>query len=79
MPNRVQAGQRLKIPAATFNTFVDAAAKSPTLQAPPPKRLRSSREGGSHGDGAAIVKVPIAAYVEKLYDEGDFGSLGIGT
>jgi len=42
-----------------------AAAKSPTLQ--------------SYGDGAAIVKVPVAAYVEKVYEEGDFAQLGIGT
>ena len=27
----------------------------------------------------AIVKVPVAAYVEKVYEEGDFAALGIGT
>ena len=27
---------------------------SPTLQEPPPERLRLSREGGSYGDGAMI-------------------------
>jgi len=27
----------------------------------------------------AIVKVPVAAYVEKVYEEGDFSGLGIGT
>ena len=26
-----------------------------------------------------IVKRPIAAYVEKVYEEGDFADLGIGT
>ncbi|GAH85270.1 unnamed protein product, partial [marine sediment metagenome] len=32
-------------------------------------------------DAAAkrILKKPIAAYVEKTYEEGDFASLGIGT
>ena len=51
---KVQAGDPLAIPAGTFNTFVDAAAK-------------------------AIVKVPVAAYVEKVYEEADFAALGIGT
>jgi len=27
----------------------------------------------------AIVKVPVAAYVEKVYEEGSFSSLGIGS
>jgi len=27
----------------------------------------------------AIVKVPVAAYVQKVYEEGDFAGLGIGT
>jgi hypothetical protein len=27
----------------------------------------------------AIVKVPVAAYVEKVYEEGSFAGLGIGT
>jgi len=27
----------------------------------------------------ALVKKPAAAYVEKVYEEGDFGQLGIGT
>ena len=27
----------------------------------------------------AIVQRPVAAYVEKVYDDGDFGALGIGT
>ncbi len=27
----------------------------------------------------AIVKKPVAVYVERVYDEGDFASLGIGT
>ena len=27
----------------------------------------------------ALVKLPIAAYVEKVYEEGDFSQLGIGT
>jgi len=25
------------------------------------------------------VKVPVAAYVEKVYEEGNFAALGIGT
>ncbi|KPK80201.1 MAG: hypothetical protein AMJ81_12365 [Phycisphaerae bacterium SM23_33] len=33
----------------------------------------------SYGDGAAIVKVPVAVYIEKVYEEGDFAGLGIGT
>ena len=27
----------------------------------------------------AIVKRPVAAYVEKVYEEGNFAALGIGT
>ena len=27
----------------------------------------------------AIAKKPVAVYVEKFYDEGDFSQLGIGT
>jgi len=27
----------------------------------------------------ALVKLPVAAYVEKVYEEGDFSQLGIGT
>ena len=27
----------------------------------------------------AIVKVPVAAYVEKVHEEGNFAGLGIGT
>ena len=27
----------------------------------------------------AIVKRPAAAYIEKVYEEGDFAGLGIGT
>lgn len=30
-------------------------------------------------DEHVLVKQPIAAYVEKVYDEGDFSGLGIGT
>ena len=33
----------------------------------------------SYGDGAAIVKKPVAVYVEKVYEEADFSALGIGT
>jgi len=43
----------------------DAAAKSKTR-----RRL---------GGGGAIVKKPVAAYVEKMYEEGNFSQLGIGT
>ena len=60
---KVQPGDPLKIPAATFNAMI--APKSPTLH--------------SYGDGAAIVKKPVAAYVEKVYDEGDLAGPGIGT
>ena len=31
------------------------------------------------GKAKAIVKVPVAAYVEKVYEEGVFAALGIGT
>jgi hypothetical protein len=48
----------LRIPAATFNTFVDAAEDA----AP-----------------RAIVKVSVAAYAERVYEEGDFAGLGIRT
>ena len=27
----------------------------------------------------AIVKKPVAVYIERVYEEGGFGSLGIGT
>jgi len=27
----------------------------------------------------AIVKVPVAVYIEKVYEEGDFSGLGIGA
>ena len=30
-------------------------------------------------DAQRVVKVPIAAYVEKVYELGDFAGLGIGT
>jgi hypothetical protein len=30
-------------------------------------------------DQNVLVKQPIAAYVEKVYDEGNFAGLGIGT
>ena len=43
------------IPAQTFNTFEDAAAK------------------------AVVVKKPPAVYIEKVYEEGNFAGLGIGT
>ena len=36
-------------------------------------------EDGSLGEGGAIVKKPVAVYIEKVYEEGDFASLGIGT
>ena len=29
--------------------------------------------------GKAIVRKPVAAYIEKVYDEGDFSGLGVGT
>lgn len=51
---KVRPGDPLAIPAATFNTFVDAAAKM-------------------------LVKRPVAAYIEKVYEVGDFSLLGIGT
>ncbi len=43
----------------------DDDAKSPTLH--------------SYGDGAAIVKKPVAVYVEKVYELSDFSALGIGV
>jgi len=27
----------------------------------------------------AIVRKPVAAYIEKVYEQGDFSGLGIGT
>ena len=30
-------------------------------------------------DGNELVKQPVAAYVERVYDEGNFSALGIGT
>ena len=27
----------------------------------------------------ALVKKPVAVYIEKVYEEGDFAGLGIGT
>ena len=51
---KVRPGDPLVIPARTFNTFVDAAAK-------------------------AIVKRPLAVYIEKVYEEGKFAALRIGT
>ena len=50
---KVQPGDPLRIPAATFDSMVDAAA--------------------------AIVKKPIAPYVEKVYEEGSFAGQAIGT
>ena len=50
---KVQSGDPLRIPAATFKTFI-AAAK-------------------------ALVKRPVAVYVENVYKEGNFAGLGIGT
>ncbi|HUS46691.1 MAG TPA: hypothetical protein VM098_01120 [Phycisphaerae bacterium] len=37
------------------------------------------RQAGSPAAAKAIVKKPVAAYVEKVYEEGDFSQLGIGT
>lgn len=62
---KVRSGDPLRIPAATFNIFVDADAKSPTLR--------------SLGEEGAIVKKPMAVHIEKVYEEGDFTGLGIGT
>ena len=47
---KVKPGDPLAIPAATFNTFVDAAK--------------------------AFVKKPVAVYVEKVHEEGNFAVLG---
>jgi len=38
--------------------------------------------GGSDAEDAAaktIVKKPVAVYIEKVYEEGDFSELGIGA
>ena len=51
--SKVKPGDPLRIPAATFNTFI-ATAK-------------------------ALVKRPVAAHFEKVYEEGNFAGLGIGT
>jgi hypothetical protein len=50
---KVQSGDPLRIPARTFNTFID-------------------------GD-RPIVKKPVAVYIEKVYGDGGFSGLGIGT
>ncbi|HOW17476.1 MAG TPA: hypothetical protein PLC79_00450 [Phycisphaerae bacterium] len=39
---------------------------------------------GRHADSddaaaKAIVKKPVAVYIERVYDEGNFAALGIGT
>ena len=31
------------------------------------------------GSAKAIVKKPVAVYIDKVYEEGDFAGLGIGT
>ncbi|MGI6100389.1 MAG: hypothetical protein GX174_05065 [Lentisphaerae bacterium] len=38
-------------------------------------RYADAEDTASH----TLVKQPVAAYVERVYDEGNFGSLGIGT
>ncbi len=38
-------------------------------------RYADVEDSASH----TLVKQPVAAYVERVYDEGNFGSLGIGT
>lgn len=66
---KVQSGDPLAIPAATFNTFVDAAQDF----------LRRQDQQAVDATAKAIVKKPVAVYIEKVYDEGDFAGLGIGT
>ena len=36
-------------------------------------------EDAEDATAKAIVKRPVAAYVEKVYEEGNFAALGIGT
>jgi len=55
----------LSTPPGTCSAAERAAAEPPTLQ--------------RYGGGVAVVQVPVAAYVEKVYEEGDFSPLGIGT
>ena len=38
-------------------------------------RYADAEDAASH----SLVKAPLAAYVEKVYEEGDFSDLGIGT
>ena len=38
-------------------------------------RYADSEDAGAN----AIVKKPVAVYVEKVYEEGNFAGLGIGT
>jgi hypothetical protein len=89
---KVKAGDPLVIPAATFNTFVDAARDFLARQH---RQTQSGTPSGRHncivlvrnGSGAdredpaakAIVKKPVAVYIERVYDEGDFAALGIGV
>ena len=56
-----QAARRLAIPGATFNT--------PACQSPGGDRFVNAA-------AKAIVKKPVAAYVEKVYEVGDFSAIG---
>jgi len=38
-------------------------------------RYADAEDAGSN----TLVKQPVAVYVEKVYEEGDFSALGIGT
>ena len=108
---KVKSGDALKIPAATFNTFVDSARDFLQRQqgtgGKPTQAFRQTgivpnKTGLTVGDitdidkkgweymwvryadaedatAKAIVKKPVAVYVEKVYEEGDFSGLGIGT
>jgi len=69
-----EPGDPLTIPAATFNTFVDSAKD---FLARRHDQFQESRS--KDATAKAIMKKPVAAYVEKVYEEGDFASLGIGT
>ena len=87
---RVKPGDRLAIPAATFNTFIDAARdvrqrqQKNAGQTYPRHRqgaevAGSSVRNGRAGRPAPLQRLPIAVYIEKVYEDGYFSGLGIGT
>jgi len=76
---KVQPGQLLAISAAAYNT---PACRSPLRTEADSSTLSSRRPSipaRRDNDGPAIVKKPVAVYVEKVYEEASFAGLGIGS